>query len=419
MDKLIVTGGARLKGRVKVSGSKNAALPVLLACILNGGESVLKNVPDVWDIDTTLRLLRRIGARAERVSDGAVHIDTDEVNHLEAPYDLVKTMRASILVLGPLLARFNQAKVSMPGGCAIGARPVDQHLKGMKALGAEIDLAHGYIKARAPRRLKGARIVFDLPTVGGTENVLMAAVLADGITVLQNCAREPEVADLAEALNAMGARISGIGGPELVVEGVTDLRPFEYGIIPDRIEAGTLMAAAAITGGDILLKGARADHMRSIIQKLGDMGVLIEELDGSLRVRRPGALSPTSISTGPYPGFPTDMQAQLMALMAVAKGQSVVKETIFENRYMHVGELLRMGADIQLEGRTAVVRGVSRLGGANMMSSDLRASACLVLAGLVADGTTNIERVYHLDRGYEKLEVKMRSLGAEIRRVSG
>ncbi len=417
MDKLIVTGGTKLKGKVPISGAKNAALPILLSSILTGAPCIFKNVPDVWDVDTSLRLLRQIGATAERREDGAVLIDTEEINHLEAPYDLVKTMRASVLVLGPLLARFNQAKVSLPGGCAIGARPVDQHLKGMKALGADIRLAHGYVKARAPRRLKGARIVFDVPTVGGTENVLMAAVLADGITVLQNCACEPEVTDLANCLNAMGANISGIGNSELIVEGVEHLSGVEYSVMPDRIVAGTYMVAAAITGGDVVLEGVELAPLRSLTNKLAEMGVIIDEVEGGLRIRCQGRPEPTSITTGPYPGFPTDMQAQLMALMTLAKGQSVVKETIFENRFMHVGELQRMGADIQLEGNTAVVRGVKSLQGADVMATDLRASACLVLAGLVAEGETSISRVYHLDRGYENLEQHLQNLGAEVRRV--
>ncbi len=418
MDKLIINGGAKLKGEVEISGSKNAALPILLASILNGGKTVLRNVPDLWDVDTTLRLLRQIGAEAARAENGDIHIDTEEVNHLEAPYDLVKTMRASVLVLGPLLARFNQAKVSLPGGCAIGARPVDQHLKGMEQLGAEIRLEHGYIKARAPRRLKGARIVFDVPTVGGTENVLMAAVQAQGISVLQNCAREPEVSDLANMLNAMGGKISGVGTSELIVEGVPELHDIEYSVIPDRIVAGTYMIAAAMTGGDVVLKNCRVDHMTALIEKLTRMGVLIEEVEGGVRVRRVGALVSANVTTGPYPGFPTDMQAQLMALMSVTEGQSVVNETIFENRFMHVSELQRMGADVRLEGRTAVVSGVGHLQGANVMATDLRASACLVLAGLVADGFTEVTRIYHLDRGYERLEEKLNRLGAEIRRES-
>jgi len=418
MDKLIVTGGEKLKGKVKVSGSKNAALPILMSSLLNGKTSVFNNVPDVWDVDTTLRLIRKIGGQAERKEDGSVVIDTEEVNHLEAPYELVKTMRASVLALGPLLARFNQAKVSLPGGCAIGDRPVDQHLKGMKELGAEIKIEHGYIKARAPRRLKGARIVFDVPTVGGTENVLMAAVLADGISVMQNCAREPEISDLANALNAMGAKISGIGTSELVIEGVSELNEVTYDVIPDRIVSGTLIVAAAITGGDVILEGVRTDHMTSTMDKLAEMGILMEEVKDGLRIRRPGALIPTDITTGPYPGFPTDMQAQIMALMSVTDGQSVVNEKIFENRFMHVSELQRMGANIQLKGHAAFIKGVDKLSATKVMATDLRASACLVLAGLVAEGTTEISRIYHLDRGYERLGAQLRSLGANIERVS-
>ncbi len=417
MDKLTISGGPKLQGHIRLSGSKNASLPILFASLLNGGKSRLENVPDLWDVDTTLRLLRKIGAEAERGEDGGIHIDTEEVNHLEAPYELVRTMRASVLVLGPLLARFNQAKVSLPGGCAIGARPVDQHLKGMEELGAEIRIEHGYIKARAPRRLKGARIVFDFPSVGATENVLMAAVLAEGITVLQNCAREPEVSDLAHALVGMGAKISGIGTADLVIEGVSRLGELNHRIIPDRIVAGTYMAAAAITGGDVTIRDIESAHLSSFVKKFGEMGVLIEETPEGLRVRRPGALSPITINTSPYPGFPTDMQAQFMALTCLADGQSIIKETIFENRFMHVGELQRMGADIQLEGNTAFVRGVKRLSGAGVMATDLRASACLVLAGLVADEDTEISRIYHLDRGYERLDEKLNALGAQIRRV--
>jgi len=416
MDTLIVTGGTKLKGKVKVSGSKNASLPILLASILASGKSVFKNVPDVWDVSTTLKLLRQLGASAERLPDGTVVVDTEEVNHLEASYDLVKTMRASVLVLGPLLARFNQAKVSLPGGCAIGARPVDQHLKGMEALGAEIQLSHGYIRARAPRRLKGARVLFDMPTVGGTENVLMAAVLSYGITVLQNAACEPEIEDLVNLLNAMGAKISGIGTSQLVVEGVTELKPVEYSIIPDRIVTGTYMVAAAITGGDVVLEGVRLDHVAAIVEKFTEMGVLIEDVPDGVRIRRPGRLEATDITTSPYPGFPTDMQAQFMAMMSVAEGQSIVKEKIFENRFMHVSELQRMGADIHLEGNTAVIRGVPKLQGANVMASDLRASACLVLAGLVAEGCTEISRIYHLFRGYERLDENLKTLGAGIER---
>lgn len=417
MDKLIVNGGKRLEGEIRVSGSKNASLPILFSTILNNGKSVIRNVPDLWDVDSTLRLLRQIGAQAERSEDGSVIVDTEQVNHLEAPYELVKKMRASVLSLGPLLARFNQAKVSLPGGCAIGSRPVEQHLKGLEALGAEIRLDHGYIYARAPRRLKGARFVFDIVTVGGTENVLMAAVLADGVTVLQNCAREPAVSDLANALNKMGAKISGIGSSDLIIEGVYELGPLDYTVTSDRIVAGTYMIAAAITNGDILIKDARIDQMTSVVKKLSEMGVKVEEKENGLRVSLEGRPQSSSISTSPYPGFPTDMQAQLMALTSVAEGQSVVNETIFENRFMHVGELQRMGANIQLEGRTAVIKGVSKLSGADIMATDLRASACLVLAGLVAEGYTEISRVYHLDRGYEKLEEKLNSLGADIRRV--
>jgi len=414
---MIVRPVEKLCGSVKVSGSKNATLPILMASILSGDKCTFTNVPDLWDVATTLKLLSDIGAKVER-SGHKVTIDSEEVNHLEAPYELVKTMRASVLVMGPLLARFNQAKVSLPGGCAIGARPVDQHIKGLQKLGAVIDISHGYIKARA-KRLRGARIVFDMPTVGGTENVVMAAVLAEGVSVLENCALEPEVVDLMDMLNAMGAKISGQGTSTVVIEGVDSLKPLKYEIIPDRIEAGTLMCAIALAGGDAFLEGARADHLSAVIDKLREMGVTIEEKANGLQVTRKERLRPIKISTGPYPGFPTDMQAQFCVLAAIADGQSKITETIFENRYMHVAELQRMGADIVIDGRTAHIKGVKQLQGAQVMATDLRASASLILAGMVADGYTDVLRIYHLDRGYEKLEKKLRKLGANIRRMPG
>ena len=417
MEKMIVRRVEELRGDIKISGSKNATLPILMASILSGDKCTFTNVPDLWDVSTTLRLLSDIGAKVER-NGHKVTIDSEEVNHLEAPYELVKTMRASVLVMGPLLARFHQAKVSLPGGCAIGARPVDLHIKGLQKLGATIDISHGYIKARA-KRLRGARIVFDMPTVGGTENVVMAAVLADGVSVLENCALEPEVVDLMDMLNAMGAKISGQGTSTVVIEGVDSLKPLKYEIIPDRIETGTLMCAVALTGGDAFLEGARADHLFAVVDKLREMGVVIEEKPNGLRVARREKLRPIKISTGPYPGFPTDMQAQFCVLAALADGQSKITETIFENRYMHVAELQRMGADIVIDGRTAQIKGVKKLQGAQVMATDLRASASLILAGLVAEGYTDVLRIYHLDRGYEKLEKKLRKLGASIRRMPG
>ncbi len=416
MQGIVVRGGLPLKGTVKISGSKNAALPILMSSILSGETSTFTNIPDLADINTTFELLRTLGATVERDGD-RVTINTDEVNHLEAPYDLVKTMRASVVVLGPLLARFHQAKVSLPGGCAIGARPVDQHIRGLEKLGAEIRLEEGYIKART-RRLRGARIVFDNPTVGGTENLMMAAVLAEGLTVLENAAREPEVTDLAGALNAMGAKISGAGTAQIVIEGVEQLYPLkEYAVIPDRIEAGTFMVAAGITGGDVLLTGLNLEHCHSFIQKMREAGVTVEETERGLRVMSNRNLRGVDIKTSPYPGFPTDMQAQMMVLSCVAQGRSVIKETIFENRFMHVGELTRMGAKVTLEGNTAIVEGVDRLGGATVMATDLRASASLILAGLVAEGETKVDRIYHLDRGYENLVEKLQGLGADVERL--
>ncbi len=417
MEKIVLRPVSELKGSVKVSGSKNAALPILMATILNGAENVIHNVPDLWDVSTTLKLLRDIGATVERKGK-TVTINTEEINHLEAPYELVKTMRASVLVLGPLLARFNQAKVSLPGGCAIGARPVDQHIQGLKKLGASIDISHGYIKARA-RRLKGARIVFDMPTVGGTENLMMAATLAEGVTVLENCALEPEIIDLADMLYAMGAKISGQGTSTIVIEGVDSFSPLEYSVIPDRIEAGTLMCAVALVGGEAFIEGARADHLSAVISKLREMGVKVEEKDGGLLVGRTGRLKPVQLSTGPYPGFPTDMQAQFCVLASLANGQSKVAETIFENRFMHIAELRRLGSDIEVDGHLAFIKGVKSLQGTKVMATDLRASASLVLAGLVAEDSTEVLRIYHLDRGYESLEKKLRKLGAKVRRVTG
>ena len=415
MDRILIRGGNRLCGTVHISGAKNAALPILFSSLLAAGASRYRRVPRLRDIDSTLGLLATLGVAVER-RGAEVGLDASGLNRWEAPYDLVRKMRASVLVLGPLLARMGRARVSLPGGCAIGARPIDLHLKGMEALGAEIRLEHGYVTARAGR-LRGAEFTFDRVTVTGTENVLMAAVLAEGRTVLRNAAREPEVAALAEVLNRMGARIDGAGSSEITVEGVAELHPVEAEIIPDRIETGTFLAAAAVTGGRVEIRDCEPRHLGAVLDKLRRAGAEITVGERAITVSGPERLKSVDIQTQPYPGFPTDMQAQFMALMSVAEGVSVISETIFENRFIHVSELSRMGADIVISGDTATVRGVRRLSGAPVMASDLRASACLVLAGLVAENTTEIHRVYHLDRGYEALEAKFAALGAEIRRV--
>jgi UDP-N-acetylglucosamine 1-carboxyvinyltransferase len=415
MDAIEISGGKRLSGEVHVSGSKNATLPQIAAALLAPGRSVFRGVPDLADIRTLGRLLSHMGAKVER--DGAqLSVDASELSQPEAPYELVKTMRASVLVLGPLVARCGKARVSLPGGCAIGARPIDQHLKGLEALGAKIELAHGYVEATATR-LRGAKVLFDLPTVTGTENLMMAAALAEGETVLENCAREPEILALQDALNAMGARVRGAGSSVITVEGVTSLRAAEVNVIPDRIEAGTLLAAALITGGDITLRGARAQDLDAALVKMREAGARITSGAGFLRIEAPERPEAVDFITAPFPGFPTDLQAQLMACLTVARGASRVVETVFENRFMHVQELSRMGADVAIDGHTAVVRGVTRLSGAPVMATDLRASASLVLAGLRAEGTTTVHRVYHLDRGYDGLEAKLSSLGARVRRV--
>ncbi|MDL2307687.1 UDP-N-acetylglucosamine 1-carboxyvinyltransferase, partial [Desulfovibrio sp. OttesenSCG-928-C06] len=406
MEKLIIRGGNTLKGTIKVGGSKNAALPIMLSAILLDGPVHFSNVPRLRDINTTNKLLAILGCPAAFTSPESDEVIA-EVKSLtpEAPYDLVKTMRASVLVLGPLLARLGLAKVALPGGCAIGARPVDLHLKALERMGAEFELESGYIVGRC-KKLHGADITFDFPTVGGTENLLMAASLADGVTTLNNAAREPEVSDLAHFLNACGAKITGIGSDKLRVEGVKSLHGCEYPIMPDRIEAGTFMVAAAITGGDVLLEGCPTESLTAVISKMEEMGVRFEQQGANLRVASNGTRKCADVITRPYPGFPTDMQAQIMALMTVSEGSGTVEETIFENRFMHVPELTRMGADIRLSGSKAVVHGVKSLTGAPVMASDLRASASLVLAGLVAKGETHVQRIYHLDRGYEKIEHK-------------
>jgi UDP-N-acetylglucosamine 1-carboxyvinyltransferase len=417
VDKIVIKGGQRLKGDVRVSGAKNAALPILASSILAGGTSTFHNVPKLMDIRTMGRLLGRMGATVQADKSGySLQVTTDSINAYEAPYELVKTMRASVLVLGPLVARHGQATVSLPGGCAIGARPIDQHLKGLEAMGAKITLEHGNVIAKA-RRLQGAQIVCDLPTVTGTENLMMAASLARGRTSIENAAREPEVEELATVLNKMGAKISGAGTSVVTIEGVDDLKPIEHAILPDRIEAGTFMVAAALTRGDVLVRDCQPEHLDAVIAKLRSAGAEVAAEAGGLRVRGGAHIDPVDITTQPYPGFPTDMQAQFMVLALKGRGQSVITETIFENRYMHVQELARMGADIHVDGRTSVIRGVKKLTGAKVMASDLRASAALILAGLVADGTTEVLRVYHLDRGYERIEKKLAKLGANIKRV--
>lgn len=414
MDKLVIEGGVPLTGQIRVSGSKNAALPILFASILLSEPATFTNVPTLRDIHTTLKLLNLLGCRAE-FENGTVCATPGALSP-EAPYDLVKTMRASVLCLGPLLARLGEARVAMPGGCAIGARPVNLHLTGLEKMGARFDLEEGYIIGRC-RKLKGAHIIFDFPTVGGTENLLMAACLAEGESVLENAAREPEVVDLANFLIACGARISGHGTSILRVQGVTSLGGCSYAVMPDRIEAGTFLVAAGITGGELLLRNCPVDELDALLVKLGAMGMHFESVpEGLLARRRNGTLRGTDIRTQPYPGFPTDMQAQIMALMCLTEGSSMVEESIFENRFMHVQELVRMGADIRLSGRSAMVRGVRRLTAAPVMASDLRASASLVLAGLAAKGSTHVQRIYHLDRGYERIESKLNAVGARIRR---
>ena len=417
MDKLIITGGIPLEGEIRISGAKNAALPILAATLLADGPVSVGNIPHLQDITTTMELLGRMGV--ELVVDERMNIEVDcsTIRELFAPYELVKSMRASILVLGPMLARFGEAVVSLPGGCAIGSRPVNLHIEGLVKMGAEIHVEGGYIHAKA-RRLKAARLVMDLVTVTGTENLMMAATLADGTTVIENAAREPEVVDLANCLNAMGARISGAGTDTIAVEGVDGLSGMHYDVLPDRIESGTYLAAAAITGGHIRIKDTQPRMLEAVIEKLREAGAQIvvgdRWIDLDMRGRRPRAVN---IRTSPYPAFPTDMQAQFTTLNVVAEGTATISETVFENRFMHVHELRRMGADIQLEGNTAVIRGVERLTAAPVMATDLRASASLVLAGLIAEGDTVVERIYHIDRGYESIEEKLAKLGARIRRV--
>jgi UDP-N-acetylglucosamine 1-carboxyvinyltransferase len=414
VDKFVIKGGRRLQGEIRVSGSKNAALPLLASSLLCGGWNTYYNIPDLVDIKTIKKLLGNLGAEIE--GGETLRVNTGNIKRCEAPYNLVRTMRASVLVLGPLVARMGRARVSLPGGCAIGARPVNLHLKALQELGAEIGLRDGYIEAKAPR-LKGATIYFDISTVTGTENIMMAAVLAKGTTVLENAAKEPEVVNLAETLNGMGAKVSGAGTDVIVIEGVDSLHPADATVIPDRIETGTYMIAAAITGGDVTIKGCRPGHLDALITKLREAGVSIEPVQDGIRVTGGREIRSVDVKTLPYPGFPTDLQAQVMALVAIGKGVSVITETIFENRFMHVGELMRMGAVVKIEGSRAIVEGVEKLRGAPVMATDLRASASLVLAGLAAEGRTDLLRVYHIDRGYQSIEKKLSALGADIQRV--
>lgn len=416
MDKIKIKGGNQLKGEVTISGAKNAALPILASSILVDGTTEFSNIPDLMDVKSIKILLEDLGAKCKSKQE-KIKINCSKINKTEAEYELVRKMRASILVLGPLVARFGKAKVSLPGGCAIGARPVDMHLTGLEALGAKISIKHGYIEAQA-NRLKGTEIYFDIPTVTGTENLMMAATLAKGTTILKNSAREPEIVALSNALKLMGAKITGAGTSVIKIKGVNSLKPAKISVIPDRIEAGTFMVAAAATRGNILIKGCEPEHMSGIIDKLKQMGSSIEIKKNQIRVKGKKTIKNINIKTLPYPGFPTDMQAQFMVLMSLAKGNSMVNETIFENRFIHVNELKRMGADISISGpNNALVRGVKTLTGASVMASDLRASASLVIAGLVAQGTTIIHRVYHIDRGYDSIEKKLSNLGADIKRI--
>jgi UDP-N-acetylglucosamine 1-carboxyvinyltransferase len=416
MEQLIIRGGKPLKGEVTISGSKNAALPIITASLLSPGVHQITNVPELRDVATMGRLIGHMGGLTG-YREGIITLDTGRLRTPEAPYEMVKTMRASVLVLGPLVARFGKARVSLPGGCAIGGRPIDQHIKGLEKMGAKITLESGYVIARA-RQLKGTKIYFDMATVTGTENIMMAATLAKGTTILENAAREPEVKDLADCLISMGAKIKGAGESVVEITGVDSLIPIaNYSVIPDRIETGTFMAIAGATGGDIVIKNCRIDHLDAVVMKLKDAGLRFDETKKGLRVIGPKRPQAGSITTLPYPGFPTDMQAQFMALMTIAGGTSIIHESIFENRFMHVAELRRMGADISIDGGTAAVKGVERLTGAPVMATDLRASASLIVAALCAKGESIIQRIYHLDRGYERIDDKLRKLGADVKRV--
>jgi UDP-N-acetylglucosamine 1-carboxyvinyltransferase len=420
MDKLLIRGGRPLNGEVRISGAKNAALPELCAALLTAGPVTIKNIPRLQDVATMLKLIRNMGATAEFSPDGTVVIDSKNLHFPEAPYEMVKTMRASVLALGPLLARFGEATVSLPGGCAIGARPVDQHIKGLQKMGAEIVIEHGYMIAKLPKgwtRLKGAHIRTDMITVTGTENFMMAAALAEGETILENPAMEPEITDLGDMLNAMGAKVEGHGTGRMRIVGVDKLHGATHSVVADRIECGTFLCAVAATGGDVFLKDGRADHLGAVIDLLIAAGAKVEPAVGGIRIRSERRLEAQSFKTTEYPGFPTDMQAQFMALNCISGGDAKVTETIFENRFMHVSELMRMGARIDVDGKVAVTHGVEQLSGAIVMATDLRASASLVIAGLVAEGETLVDRIYHLDRGYEQMEAKLTQLGADIERV--
>ncbi len=415
MYKIVIEGGTPLRGKVRISGAKNAALPAIASCILTGGEHIISNVPNLRDISTIETIMSQMGSDFRR-ENGSLYVNTDNLFDNEASYELVKTMRASILLLGPLIARLGRARISLPGGCAIGARPVNLHLKALSAMGVDMALEHGYINAHT-NRLKGAEIFFDIPTVTGTENIMMAAVKAEGRTILNNCAKEPEIVDLADMLRKMGAQIKGDGTDTIVIDGVKDLKPATHSVIPDRIEAGTFMIAAVITKGEIDIIDCRQDHLSAVTEKLRSVGAQIEHIKEGLKVKGPDHILSTDIKTMPFPGFPTDLQAQFMSLMCIAKGSSIIEENIFENRFIHVSELKRMGADITINGNQALVRGRDCLLAAPVMATDLRASASLILAGLVAkEGNTEVNRIYHLDRGYEKLEEKLFALGAKIRR---
>jgi UDP-N-acetylglucosamine 1-carboxyvinyltransferase len=415
VDKIVIQGGKPIFGDVQISGAKNAALPILASALLTSGENTFHNIPDLMDIKTIKKLLKSMGVQID--GNETCKISAEKITSCDAPYDLVKTMRASVLVLGPLVARMGVARVSLPGGCAIGARPVNLHIKALQDMGAHVELNNGYIEAKA-KRLKGADIYFDIQTVTGTENVMMAATLAEGTTVLNNAAREPEVVNLANVLKSMGAKISGAGTDTIIIEGVTSLKPTEAEIIPDRIEAGTFMIAAGMTRGEINIIGCNPHHLETLINKLRDTGMKISPIKGGLKVSSGKKINSVDVKTLPYPGFPTDLQAQMMAYMSIGSGLSVISETVFENRFMHVSELLRMGADIVIQGGNAIVRGVPMLHGAQTMATDLRASASLILAALAAEGKTEISRVYHIDRGYQAIEKKFSALGADIKRMT-
>ncbi|MCT4619031.1 MAG: UDP-N-acetylglucosamine 1-carboxyvinyltransferase [Marinisporobacter sp.] len=417
MAKIVIEKSPPLKGTVRVNGAKNSVLPILAASLLSKGKCVLEDIPVLKDVEVISELLESIGARVKRnINEGTVEIDGASLLHYEAPYELVRKMRASFLVMGPLLARMGKARISLPGGCAIGTRPIDLHLKGFHALGAEINVGHGYVEAKA-NQLRGNKIYLDFPSVGATENIMMAATMAEGLTVIENVAEEPEIVDLANFLNGLGAKIKGAGTDTIKIEGVKELGATRHSVIPDRIEAGTFMVAAAMTGGDVLIENALSEHLKPTIAKLRECGVEIKENIDSIRVVAKNGIDATDIKTLPYPGFPTDMQAQFMSLLSVAKGTSVVIETVFENRFMHVSELKRMGANIKIEGRSAVVQGVNALQGTQVKATDLRAGAALILAGLVAEGKTEISDIYHIDRGYVNIEDKLCQLGAKIKRV--